>query len=365
MIEPIHFSVVIPVFNEAASLPELIRRCVRACDSIGCTYELILVDDGSQDASRELIESAVEDHSGLVIGVMLNRNYGQHAAILAGFAEARGAWIATLDADLQNPPEELPRLLARGEEGYDVVGSLRRDRRDPLFRRFASKLVNFAARKATGIAMSDYGCMLRLYRRGVIEAVLRCHEHSTFIPVLANSFARRTTEIEVEHAERKAGSSKYSLWKLIQLQFDLLTGMTTFPLRLLSLIGGAISIFGVGFGALLLALRLIYGPAWAVDGVFTLFALLFTFVGLQFVGMGLLGEYIGRIYHDVRARPRALVERILGRDEAGSSSEPTSVQRLRLRAVDEAIETDPEEEFAFFELQSVELPRELLQETHR
>ncbi|MBL8896860.1 MAG: glycosyltransferase [Planctomycetes bacterium] len=357
-----HLSVVIPVFNEEASLPELIRRCLASCDSIGCSYEIILVDDGSHDASRELLEAAAEDHAGLVVCVLLNRNYGQHAAILAGFAEARGSWIATLDADLQNPPEELPRLLARGEQGYDVVGSVRRNRRDPLFRRWASKLVNFAARKATGIAMNDYGCMLRLYRRAVIEAVLRCHEHSTFIPVLANSFARRTTEIEVEHAERKAGSSKYSLWKLIQLQFDLLTGMTTFPLRLLSIIGGAISIFGVGFSALLLALRLLYGPAWAVDGVFTLFALLFTFVGLQFVGMGLLGEYIGRIYHDVRARPRALVERVLGRREVSFEVGDTGLRPALLRVGEEGNAPDPEEEFAFFELQRVEKPRGHLQE---
>jgi undecaprenyl-phosphate 4-deoxy-4-formamido-L-arabinose transferase len=354
-----HLSVVIPVFNEAASLEELLQRCLDACESIGKPFELILVDDGSQDASPQILEAASRAQAGRVLSVFLNRNYGQHAALLAGFAEARGAWIATLDADLQNPPEELPRLLAVGESGYDVVGSVRRNRRDPFFRKCASKLINVAARKATGISMSDYGCMLRLYRRPVIDAVLRCHEHSTFIPVLANSFARRTTEISVEHAERKAGKSKYSLWKLIQLQFDLLTGMTTFPLRLLSLIGGAISIFGVGFGALLFTLRLIYGPDWAVAGVFTLFALLFTFVGLQFVGMGLLGEYIGRIYHDVRARPRALVERVAGRPSAAAQAEryearPGSRCPESLTEIDQA-----EEEFAFFEAQRNPAPNEV------
>lgn len=347
-----HLSVVIPVYNEAANLPELLRRCVAACASIGKRFEILFVDDGSRDGSRAILERAARDYEGRVFVVLLNRNYGQHAAILAGFAEARGKWIATLDADLQNPPEELPRLLAKGELGFDVVGTVRRNRQDSFFRRYASKLINFAARKATGINMHDYGCMLRLYRRPVIDAVLRCHEHSTFIPVLANSFARNTTEIEVDHAERNAGTSKYSIWKLLQLQFDLLTGMTTFPLRLLSIIGGVISLCGVGFGVLLIALRLIHGSAWGADGVFPLFAILFTFVGLQFVGMGLLGEYIGRIYHDVRARPRALVERIVGADAADRAVdlEHSPVMRMDPHAMQEvafydACFFDKQEEF--------------------
>jgi undecaprenyl-phosphate 4-deoxy-4-formamido-L-arabinose transferase len=215
---------------------------------------------------------------------------------------------------LQNPPEEIPRLVQKIEEGFDVVGTVRTPRQDALFRRVASRIVNQAARKATGVMMHDYGCMLRAYRRHIVEAMLQCHERSTFIPVLANSFARTTAEIEVGHADRPHGNSKYSLWSLVNLQFDLLTSMTTFPLRLLSVLGILVSVTGVGFGLLLLVMRFVHGPAWAAEGVFTLFAILFMFVGAQFVGMGLLGEYIGRIYDDVRARPRYFVDKVVGRD---------------------------------------------------
>jgi len=306
-------SLVVPVFNEEKVLPELIRRCLAACDSLAGPFELILVDDGSSDGSSRLISAAAEESGGAVVGVLLNRNYGQHAAVMAGFAEARGDIVVTLDADLQNPPEEIPNLVRKVAEGFDVVGTVRTPRQDTLFRRVASRIVNRAARKATGVMMHDYGCMLRAYRRHVVDAMLQCHERSTFIPVLANSFARSTAEIEVCHADRSHGDSKYSVWSLINLQFDLLTSMTTFPLRLLSVLGGLISLTGIGFGILLLVMRLVHGPAWAAEGVFTLFAVLFMFVGAQFVGMGLLGEYIGRIYDDVRARPRYFVDQVVGR----------------------------------------------------
>ena len=310
-------SVVIPVFNEEQCLQELIVRCLKACGDLGESFEIVLVDDGSSDASPQIIAEAAVQNAGKIVGVLLNRNYGQHAAVMAGFAECRGEVVVTLDADLQNPPEEVPALVRKMAEGYDVVGTVRTPRQDPFFRRAASRIVNRVARKATGVMMHDYGCMLRAYRRQVVDAMLRCHERSTFIPVLANGFARNATEIEVHHAERSRGDSKYSLWKLINLQFDLLTSMTTFPLRLLSVLGGITSILGVTLGVFLLIARLVHGPEWAAEGVITLFAVLFVFVGAQFVAMGLLGEYIGRIYHDVRARPRYFVEQVVGRREAG------------------------------------------------
>ena len=313
-------SVVIPVFNEEACLPELLRRCLAACATTKLSFELVLVDDGSSDRSRELIEEASAQNPDQVVGVLLNRNYGQHAAVMAGFEQARGEFIVTLDADLQNPPEEVPRVVAKLAEGFDVVGTVRVDRQDSGFRRLSSAIVNRVAQKSTGVLMHDYGCMLRGYRREIVQAMLQCHERSTFIPILANSFARRTTEIEVRHAERTVGESKYSLWKLINLQFDLLTGITTFPLRLLSLLGTVISLAGVGFGVFLLVMRLIYGSDWAVQGVFTLFAILFIFVGAQFIGMGLLGEYLGRMYYDVRARPRYFVHKVTGRPASPSKT---------------------------------------------
>ena len=297
-------SVVVPVYNEEINLAELVRRCVATCRGMGTDFELVLVDDGSSDSSAKLIAQAVEQHAGVVVGVLLNRNYGQHAAVMAGFAQVRGEIVVTLDADLQNPPEEIPRLVREIEQGAEVVGTVRVPRQDSLFRRLSSLLVNRTVRRATGVNMHDYGCMLRAYRRNIVDAMLKCTEHSTFIPVLANYFAHKTAEIEVRHAGRSGGQSKYGLWKLINLQFDLLTSMTTFPLRLLSVLGGLTAALGMGCGVLLLIMRLMHGSDWAAQGVFTLFAVLFTFIGAQFIGIGLLGEYIGRIYQDVGARPR-------------------------------------------------------------
>ena len=305
-------SIIIPVYNESINLLELLQRTLAACRSLNQPFEILLVDDGSSDGSDLMISKAANENPGEVVGVLLNRNYGQHSAILAGFEQAQGEIVITLDADLQNPPEEIPALVSKMEEGFDVVGTVRRNRQDTFFRRTASGIINKATAQATGVEMHDYGCMLRAYRKNIVQAMLQCQERSTFIPVLANSFARRTTEIEVEHAARTGGDSKYSVWKLVNLQFDLLTGMTTFPLRLLSLTGTAIALLGVGFGLLLLILRVAFGTDWAANGVFTLFAILFIFIGAQFIGLGLLGEYIGRIYQDVRARPRYFIHQIDG-----------------------------------------------------
>jgi len=317
-------SLVIPVYNEEANLDELVARCVATCERLGRPYEVVLVDDGSRDGSEAKIVAAATKHRGRVIGVLLNRNYGQHSAIMAGFAEATGDVIVTLDADLQNPPEEIPRLLEKIDAGCDVVGSVRVNRRDSVLRKMPSLLINKMVRQVTGVTMRDYGCMLRAYKREIVFAMLQCNERSTFIPVLANTFARTTGEVEVEHAERSAGTSKYSPWRLVNLLFDLTTCTTTFPLRVLSVVGVLISLAGFAFAALLFGLRLYYGAAWAVEGTFTLFAILFIFIGAQFIGMGLLGEYIGRIYVDVRARPRYFVAKVVGRMRGGEVTEPAA-----------------------------------------
>jgi len=323
MIATPDLSVVIPVYNERDNLPELIERCLTACQKTGRDFEIILVDDGSRDGSRDLILQAADQHDE-VVGVILNRNYGQHAAVFAGLEQSKGRIVVTLDADLQNPPEEIPRLVAEMDRGVDVVGTVRENRQDSLFRRTASALVNRLVRQTTGVMMHDYGCMLRAYRRPVVEAMLQCRERSTFIPILANSFAGSTAEIPVKHALRENGESKYSLFKLISLQFDLLTSMSTFPLRLLSLLGLLIAASGIGFGVLLMVLRFAYGSQWAAEGIFTLFAVLFVFIGAQFIGMGLLGEYIGRIYHDVRSRPRFFIHEIRGLPINGCTDQPDS-----------------------------------------
>ena len=309
-------SLVIPVYNEEANLNELIRRCLVACDSIDISYEIILVDDGSSDSSARMIRDAAEKYNGKIVGVFLTTNFGQHAAVTAGLKTALGKYVITLDADLQNPPEEIPKLIAAAEEGNDVVGTIRQNRKDTLFRRVASKIVNRVAQKATGVKMKDYGCMLRAYRRHVVDAMLQCNERSTFIPVLGNSFARNTCEIPVAHCERAVGVSKYSLWKLINLQFNLLTCMTTAPLRMLTYFGLFCSFCGFLLSVYIIARRLMSdGEVWSAGGVFTLFAVLFFFTGVQMIGIGMIGEYIGRIYTDVRARPRYFIEEIVGRRE--------------------------------------------------
>lgn len=309
------FSVIIPVYNEEACLDELISRCLAACEKTGKTFEIIMIDDGSKDRSAEIITAAAAKYPNKIVGCILNRNYGQHAAIMAGFSLVITDLAITIDADLQNPPEEIPRLVEHADKGgYDVIGTIRANRKDSMFRKTASYVVNKVAQKATGVKMKDYGCMLRAYRRPVVDAMLACNERSTFIPVLGNSFARETCELEVGHDERAVGESKYSVWKLINLQFNLLTCMTTFPLRLLSIIGGLVSGMGILLAIWIVIMRCLHGDAYTQGGVFTLFAVLFFIAGFQLIGMGLLGEYIGRIYYDVRARPRYFVEKVVGRE---------------------------------------------------
>lgn len=321
-VEAIHkVSVVIPVYNEQESLPELIRRTTAACEMLGKDYEILLVDDGSSDESASMLSDAAEEPGSHIIAVLLNRNYGQHNAIMAGFSHVTGDLIVTLDADLQNPPEEIPRLVAKADEGYDVVGTVRQNRQDTWFRKRASRLINRLIQSTTGKAMGDYGCMLRAYRRHIVDAMLHCHERSTFIPILANTFARKAIEIPVHHAEREFGESKYSFMRLINLMYDLVTCLTTTPLRMLSVFGSIIAVLGFALSVLLVVLRLAFGPQWAAEGVFMLFAVLFMFIGAQFVAMGLLGEYIGRIYTDVRARPRYFIQRVVSRDVVSTPKE--------------------------------------------
>ena len=306
-------SVVIPVFNEQENLPELLERSLKACRSLNVPFEIILVDDGSRDRSPELLREAAEKNPGEIVAVLLNRNYGQHSAVMAGFAHAKGDVIVSLDADLQNPPEEIPNLYRKMvSEDLDVVAGIRVPREDSALRKVPSWIVNRVTQKVTGVKMHDYGCMLRAYSARVVQAMLQCTEQSTFIPVLANSFAKHTAEIEVKHAARVRGDSKYSIFKLINLQFDLLTSMTTFPLRLLSYVGAVVAFFGLALSVFIMIERFLHGDAFTEKGVFTMFAILFIFVGAQFVGMGLMGEYIGRIYRDVRARPRYLVHEVKG-----------------------------------------------------
>jgi undecaprenyl-phosphate 4-deoxy-4-formamido-L-arabinose transferase len=301
-------SVVIPVFNEARTLVDLHARLSRTLKEVGQSHEIIFVDDGSRDGSPGILK-ALHAQDPAVRVVRFNRNYGQHAAVFAGMERARGGVVVTLDADLQNPPEEIPRLLARIADGIEVVGGCRVSRHDSWFRRAASWAVNRVTSAVVGVPMRDYGCMLRAYRRPVVEQIIGCHEISRFIPALANSFAASVAEVPVDHALRRDGRSKYGLLRLLRLSFDLLTGFSLLPIQAVSLAGILVAALGFGFAVFLGLRRLFVGPE--VEGVFTLFAILFFFVGLQILALGLIGEYVGRIYQEVRRRPRYVITEIL------------------------------------------------------
>jgi undecaprenyl-phosphate 4-deoxy-4-formamido-L-arabinose transferase len=285
------------------------NRLEAALRGTGRPYEIIFVDDGSRDGSLEVLKGLVGRKGVRVLE--LTRNYGQHSAIMSGFSVVRGDFVVTIDADLQNPPEDIPALVRTMAEGdYEVVGTVREMRKDSIFRKFPSRVVNAMTRKITGVRMSDWGCMLRAYRREVVDRMVESQEYSTFIPALATLFAKRMTEIPVGHEERHAGTSNYNLWKLLNLQFDLLTSFSEFPLRVLMYIGTGMAFLGMAFGFLLVVMRIFYGPAWAAEGIFTLFAGLFFFFGVLFFALGIMGQYIGRIYHEVRKRPRYTIRKL-------------------------------------------------------
>ena len=306
-------SVVIPVYNEEAGLAELFARLYPALDKLGCTFEIIFVNDGSVDRSAALLREQFQLRPDVTRVVLFNGNYGQHMAIMAGFERCRGERVVTLDADLQNPPEEIGNLMIAMDQGFDYVGSIRRKRQDLAWRRWASKAMNRTRERLTHIKMTDQGCMLRAYSRDIINAINQSREISTYIPALAYSFSHNPTEIEVEHEERSAGESKYSLYKLIRLNFDLVTGFSTLPLQVFSLIGIAISILSIAFVVYLGIRRLMVGPE--AEGLFTLFGIAFFLIGVTLFGIGLLGEYVGRIYQQVRERPRYLIQAVLEKTE--------------------------------------------------
>ena len=313
----IELSVVIPVYNEEHGLAALFARLYPALDRLGVAYEIIFVNDGSRDGSAAMLREQFQRRPDVTRVILFNGNFGQHMAIMAGFEKVRGRRVVTLDADLQNPPEEIARLVAKMDEGHDYVGTIRRMRRDSAFRRYASKTMNLVRERITRIRMTDQGCMLRAYSREIVEAINSCRELNTYIPALAYTFAQRPVEIEVDHEERTAGESKYSLYQLIRLNFDLMTAFSLVPLQLYSLAGMLISLLSILFVAYLAVRRLLIGPE--AEGVFTLFGIVFFLLGIALFGIGLLGEYVGRISQQVRERPRYLIQAVLEQDAAGAA----------------------------------------------
>ncbi|EKD75773.1 MAG: hypothetical protein ACD_44C00030G0004 [uncultured bacterium] len=304
-----YISVVIPIYNEQGNLLELHSRLIKTLEPLKKPYEIIFINDGSTDNSEHLLNTLFEKTPDETRVIHFNGNFGQHRAIMAGFERVRGEIIVTLDADLQNPPEEIPKLIHIIEQGYDSVGGIRRIRQDNLFRRYASKLNNKIRLKLTGIKMEDQGSMLRAYRRRVVDLMTQCEESALFIPALAYSLSSKPTEIEVSHDARLEGKSKYNFYRLMRLNFDLMTGFSLIPLQLFTFIGICVSLVSSLFVIYMLIRRLFVGPE--AEGLFTLFAILYFLVGILLMGMGILGEYIGRIYQTVRRRPRYLIKEIL------------------------------------------------------
>jgi undecaprenyl-phosphate 4-deoxy-4-formamido-L-arabinose transferase len=307
-------SVVIPVYNEEEGLDALFARLYPALDALGIDYEVIFVNDGSRDRSAALLREQWQRRPDVTRVVLLNANYGQHTAIVAGFERCRGERIVTLDADLQNPPEEIGKLLAAMDAGHDYVGGVRRTREDSLWRRFASRAMNRLRERITKIKMTDQGCMLRAYSRDIVTAVAATREVATYIPALAYTFASSPTEVQVEHAERSAGESKYSLYKLIRLNFDLITGFSLVPLQMCSMFGMFVSAAALATYLVVIFYRIFIVPGelgwrllWDRD------ILAFFLVGLIVFGMGIIGEYVGRIYQQVRERPRYTIRAVLER----------------------------------------------------
>lgn len=313
-------SVIIPVYNEEAGLPHLFERLYRALDALETSYEVVFVDDGSRDRSAAVLREQFACRPDVTRVVFFAANFGQHMAILAGFEQCRGNIVVTLDADLQNPPEEVSKLVAKMHEGYDYVGTIRRRRRDSAFRRYASRLMNHVRERSTRIRITDQGCMLRAYSRGVVDAINSCREVNTYVPALAYTFAQRPTEIEVRHEERAAGESKYSLYSLMRLNFDLLTGFSVVPLQLVSMAGMVLSLLSALFVIFLALRRIFVGPE--AEGLFTLFGIAFFMLGILLFAVGLLGEYVGRIYQQVRHRPRYLIQAVLETQAAEATQAP-------------------------------------------
>lgn len=302
-------SIVIPVYNESENLPTLFERLYTALDEIGRSYEIVFVNDGSGDNSFDLLKSQYNARPDVTRVIDFNANYGQHMAIMAAFEKVRGATIITLDADLQNPPEEIPKLLEKIDAGYDYVGSFRDGRHDSLFRTLASKFVNSVRNLWTDIRMKDQGCMLRAYSRRVVRAIVDSGAVNTFIPALAFTFSSSPTEVAVRHEERHAGKSNYSLYQLIRLNFDLITAFTLTPLRLFTLFALMCSAGSFVLVLILAGRRLIIGPE--EGGLFTLFGIVIFLLSVTMVGVGLIGEYVGRTYQVVRHHRRFHIREIL------------------------------------------------------
>jgi undecaprenyl-phosphate 4-deoxy-4-formamido-L-arabinose transferase len=321
-------SVVIPVYNEEAVLPTLFTRLYPALDALKIAFEIVFVNDGSRDRSVALLRQQFLLRPKETRVVLFHANFGQHSAVMAGLAYSRGEYVITLDADLQNPPEEIGKLVGKLEEGYDYVGTIRQQRQDSLWRRWFSRAINKIREWITPVRITDQGCMMRGYARSVVIALNQTREVNTFIPALASLYAMKPIEVPIAHEERFAGRSKYSMYSLIRLNFDLITGFSVVPLQLFSMAGMLVALLSAMLFVVLIVRRIFIGSE--AEGLFTLFSVVFLFIGLALFGIGLLGEYVGRIYAQVRERPRYIVEAVLEESDGAPVLERRVASHQRL-----------------------------------
>jgi glycosyltransferase involved in cell wall biosynthesis len=307
-------SIVIPVFNEAENIIPLYHALRSVMQGVGQTWEVIFIDDGSTDTTYRTLEQLHRQDESLRV-IRLRRNFGQTAAMVAGLDHARGEVIVTMDGDLQNDPEDIPLLLSKIEEGYDLASGWRVDRQDSLSRRFPSKLANWLISLTTGLYLHDYGCTLKALRREIASELNLYGEMHRFIPALAASLGAKIIEVPVQHHPRKYGTSKYGIARTVRVLLDLMTvkflsGYFTRPSHLFGLCGivamlGGLCVVGV------LGLERIFGQTGLVDRPLLLLGILLTIIGTQFITMGLLGEMVARVYHESQAKPIYAVREIL------------------------------------------------------
>lgn len=303
-------SIVVPVFNESAGIEQFFSRLQASLNATSHRYEIWLVDDGSTDGSPQILQrlAGANLHCGVVL---LARNVGQHGAVLAGLRKCRGDIAVTIDADGQNPPEEIPRLVELIRAGHDAVGSVRENRQDNVFRKTVSRALNAMLSRSAGGPWTDIGSMLRAYRRDLVDRVTACATSRSFIPALAGRLSSSPIEIAVSHHSRMAGHSAYSLSRLIRLNFDLMTSYTLMPVHAISVLGGCVSLGAFGFGILLFVRTYLWHIDDDTHGVAPMLAVISFFIGALFLGLGILGEYLGRIYMELRAEPDYVEHRVI------------------------------------------------------
>jgi glycosyltransferase involved in cell wall biosynthesis len=312
-------SVVIPLLNEEESIPHLYRALTDALAAYGRAYEVIIVDDGSRDRSFALLKELAEQDPRFTV-IRLRRNFGQTAAFAAGFAQARGEVVITMDADLQNDPRDVPLLMAKIEEGYDIVSGWRKDRQDRYWdRRLPSMIANRMISNVTDVQLHDYGCSLKAYRRDVLQHVRLYGELHRFIPALASQVGGTVTEVPVNHYARKYGRSKYGISRTIRVMLDLITvwflgAYATRPIHVFGTIGLASVGLGLLAGLYLTMLKIFAGQD--IGGrPLLLLAVLLVVIGVQLITMGLIGEMVIRTYYESQAKPIYYVrELVTGRD---------------------------------------------------